>query len=49
MMLAFIAFVIIVSAFTVYKSQVVGMDGYGFDAMFAAWDHAIFSAPIHGV
>lgn len=32
-----------VSSFTVYKSTVVGSRGYGYDAMFIAWDRALFA------
>lgn len=39
---ALAALVITVSCFTVYKGTVVGAGGYGFDAMFIAWDRAIF-------
>ena len=39
---ALIALIVTVSCFTVYKSTVVGAGGYGFDAMFIAWDRALF-------
>ncbi len=39
---ALIALIVTVSCFTVYKSTVVGAEGYGFDAMFIAWDRALF-------
>ncbi|WP_055686969.1 phosphatase PAP2 family protein [Loktanella sp. 5RATIMAR09] len=39
---ALLALIVTVSCFTVYKSTVVGAEGYGFDAMFIAWDRALF-------
>ena len=41
-LVALLALIITVSCFTVYKGTVVGSDGYGFDAMFIAWDRALF-------
>ncbi|MEO0904421.1 MAG: phosphatase PAP2 family protein [Pseudomonadota bacterium] len=38
-----LALTVTVSCFTVYKGTVVGSGGYGFDAMFIAWDRAIFA------
>ena len=40
---ALIALIVTVSCFTVHKGTVVGSGGYGFDAMFIAWDRAIFA------
>ncbi len=37
------ALTVTVSCFTVYKGTVVGAGGYGFDAMFIAWDRTIFA------
>lgn len=39
---ALIGLTVTVSCFTVYKASAVGSDGYGFDAMFIAWDRALF-------
>jgi hypothetical protein len=39
---ALLALIVTVSCFSVYKAVAVGADGYGFDAMFIAWDRAIF-------
>jgi hypothetical protein len=39
---ALVALIVMVSCFTVYKSKVVGADGYGYDAMFIAWDRTLF-------
>jgi len=38
-----LALTVTVSSFTVYKSTVVGSQGYGYDAMFIAWDRALFA------
>lgn len=38
-----IGLIITISCFTVYKGTVVGAGGYGFDAMFIAWDRALFA------
>jgi hypothetical protein len=40
---ALLALITTVSCFTVYKAVAVGADGHGFDAMFIAWDRAIFA------
>ena len=40
---ALLALMVTVSCFTVFKATAVGADGYGFDAMFIAWDRAIFA------
>ena len=40
---ALFAVVVTISCFTVYKTNVVGSDGYGYDALFIAWDRWIFA------
>ena len=40
--LSYISLSIVVSSFTIYKSYVVGSNGYTFDALFSSWDHIIF-------
>lgn len=40
---ALAALIVTISCFTVYKSTVVGADGYGFDPLFIAWDRALFA------
>lgn len=37
------ALIITTTSFTVHKGAVIGADGYGFDAMFIAWDRALFA------
>lgn len=39
---ALIALIATTSCFSVYKATAVGASGYGFDAVFIAWDRAIF-------
>lgn len=38
----FVALVLTVSCFTVFKATAIGSNGYGFDALFISWDRAIF-------
>ena len=38
-----LALTVTVSSFTVYKSTVIGSEGYRFDALFIAWDRALFA------
>lgn len=38
-----LALTVTVSSFTVYKSTVIGSQGYRYDAMFIAWDRALFA------
>lgn len=40
---ALVAVILTISSFTLHKSQVVGADGYGFDALFIKWDRMIFA------
>jgi hypothetical protein len=40
---ATIALIATLTSFTVYKSAVIGADGYTFDAMFIAWDRLFFA------
>ena len=42
MIVAALALIITASSFTTYKALVVGSAGYGYDAMFIAWDRMIF-------
>ena len=39
---AMVALIATTSIFTTFKATVVGTNGYGFDAMFIAWDRALF-------
>lgn len=40
--LSYASLTIVVSSFTIFKSEVVGAKGYTFDALFASWDYSIF-------
>ncbi len=40
--LSYAGLTIVVSSFTIFKSEVVGARGYTFDALFASWDYGIF-------
>lgn len=42
-LVATVALIATLSSFTVYKGSVVGAQGYGFDAMFIAWDRVFFA------
>jgi hypothetical protein len=42
MIVSFVALTVVLGCFTAFKSTVVGVHGYAYDAAFIAWDRAIF-------